>query len=126
MYKTEPTPVKRATRHPAAGMGWMFLQEPEARLMASGPPQQHPDPNASGQNPVFTAWAIEQTRSFANQPIYKQQIEQQLTMLEQRLNRALADLNGAANYLDTVQEERAAVMALLPDGDVTDVGASEP
>ena len=106
--------AKRATRHPANGLGWMFLQEPEAQLLERGaPPKVHPDHKVSGQNPEYTAWAWEVTTCFANQPTYRKQIEAELDQIAKEQEVALAALTRAADELDQLEQRRWRVQGLL-------------
>lgn len=109
--------VRRAVRHPAAGLGWLWLQPAEVELLEAEdrPPAQHPDPNVSGQNPAFTKWAIEQTKAFAYQPAYRSQIDQRLEQIDTKIKSTLQDLQGLAAQIDQLQDERHQVAQLIPD-----------
>lgn len=115
-------PVTRAIRHPAAGLGWLFLQPAEAELLErGGPPQSPPDPKQSGQNPEYTAWAWERTRLFAGQPGYLQQVDRRLAELDQQRTLARQAFDDAAAQLRAIAAERQRTLELLtplePEGD---------
>lgn len=99
-------PVRRAIRHPAAGLGWLWLQDAEAQaLTLGGPPQQHPDPRISGQNPEFTAYAWAMTRDFASRPGYREQIESRIRELVKERDSLIASLDGLRAQVDALQAD---------------------
>lgn len=105
--------ANHAAKHPAAGLGWLYLQDAASRQLSGGPPQVNPDPHQSGQNPEFTSWAWEQTKQFAKEPIYLKQIEEKLALLDRHINSALNDIQGAQIHHDKLKVERDAIADLI-------------
>ncbi|MFM7674790.1 MAG: hypothetical protein ACKO5F_04220 [Synechococcus sp.] len=106
--------VKLAARCPVAAYGWLYLQAPEAQLLARGPQQAHPDPKVSGQNPAYTTWGREQLQRICpGSEFYQQQIEQRRVELERERRMAAAAVNSAVADLDRLEVALADLDDLL-------------
>jgi hypothetical protein len=106
---------KVASRHRAAGLGWMYVANGEPDMYAGAPPVEHPDPKQSGQNPDFAPYCWERLKTYvASDDFYRKQVDQHLAELDKDLARATASVKAAIDELDRAQAERDQVATLLP------------